>query len=339
MGNKRINAISYVRVVSMLLIVTAHCMCYYHINSSWPFHTTGNVAYTEICDLLTFFGVSSFVIISGFLYQHSRISHNKAKQWIIGLIVKKSKRLLVPYLFWGIVQFFLFPTFTLGTLITGNLHLWFLLMLFNVTVLYGIIDNIILTNENLWTAWVGGVILLVISFAIYPLFIKYISSGTNILCINNSMAYFPLFVGGALSCKYLKRYPKLLLQLANSFCWIFSLLLMLVLYFFSRMGKHEYVFLLGSRIMLLFFILLLITRYRDCNINRNVVKLDIWSMGVYIVHHIIIWILLSNTIVSSFMDEHVILGPLMMIMIVFSSSLWITSVLLSNEFFKKTIGG
>ena len=65
-------------------------------------------------------------------------------------------------------------------------------------------------------------------------------------------------------------------------------------------------------------------------------SLDRHSMGIYIVHHIVIWFILVYSIDGvEFMKEHYIIAPVLLFFVVFSLSWVLTSLINSNDYTSK----
>ena len=142
-------AITTIRIYSMLYIVIYHCVCYYGIWNSLPNQKIyESIAFWRfVCDVALHF----FVFISGFLYSYNYIRRGKYRN-TISFLSKKVKRLFVPYLFWGIIAWICFQRESPFILIfCGIQHLWFLLMLLGMFVLISpIMEKMLQSRHELW---------------------------------------------------------------------------------------------------------------------------------------------------------------------------------------------
>lgn len=115
---ERNDVISFIRALSMLMIISCHIMQYLHMELAWWFNV----------------GVQVFLCISGFLYGQKELCHTTS------FLRQRFKKILVPYylvyVFFGSLEFifvrdtFNFVTFLRGlfvnAVIKGGEHLWFI---------------------------------------------------------------------------------------------------------------------------------------------------------------------------------------------------------------------
>lgn len=85
--------------------------------------------------------------------------------------------------------------------------------------------------------------------------------------------------------------------------------------------------------------LLALQKVEKMNLKESVLlkKLAMCSMGIYIVHHILIEILLSLPNVREIMNVHVIASPFVLFVVVVVCSYLITSILLNNKYLSKIV--
>lgn len=100
MSDKRFNNISCLRVIAIIMVVFGHSIIIY--SSSWAlYETTNNVACLNLIKkLIDAIQMPLFFSISGFLYY---ASSKRNIQSISETIKKKSKRLLLPFIFIGVL--------------------------------------------------------------------------------------------------------------------------------------------------------------------------------------------------------------------------------------------
>ena len=133
MDNNRLTYISFLRVVAMTMVVLFHCLAYYS-DSIWQYADPDVSGYGIFARFLNVIDMPMFVFISGFLYAYLREAKGKYKD-NMAFLRNKARRLMVPYLFWGVVLLLLFPDKHASDMLTGISHLWFLLMLFGLFLL------------------------------------------------------------------------------------------------------------------------------------------------------------------------------------------------------------
>lgn len=144
-----LNYCNFAKTVLMLFVVLCHSAAFYAGN--WftvclAFET--NRVLGTLATWLGTFHVQGFTLISGYIYYYIK-NEKKGYQDFRMYISNKFKRLLIPYisisLFWVIPYGFLFysygPIDVLYNYVLGESpsQLWFLLMLFNVFVIYDFI--------------------------------------------------------------------------------------------------------------------------------------------------------------------------------------------------------
>lgn len=198
MNNEKIilRELDYLKTIGILLVVIGHCTSIY--TGGWVFTSpVKSPIYGLIASYVYTFHVPMLVFVSGAIYYYCRINKEKYSS-IKSLIINKFKRLILPFLFVGILYsipikytigmaygniFSNMKSFILG-LNTG--HLWYLLMLFNTFILFYLYEKFILNKKY-------SIILNLILFSIL-----YISSGffTNIFQINRAIQYSIFFYMG-----------------------------------------------------------------------------------------------------------------------------------------------
>lgn len=148
--DKREGFIDLFRGIGIILMVIGHMKFQYKPNG------TGIAVFNEYSHYIHAFHMPMFFFLSGFCYQ-------KSKGTIVDVVKKRARRLLIPYFFFGISEFFLWRIF-IGDSISPLLHLfwinteglaiagalWFLTALFVTSVIYSAIDMYI-NNRHIIT--------------------------------------------------------------------------------------------------------------------------------------------------------------------------------------------
>ena len=125
----KFQAISTMRVLAMLMIIAFHSMLFY-TGKWWRFNGPYIILWKKFSEFLNTIDLPMFVFISGFLFAHLYINKSKYHDRT-QFVLEKVRRLLIPYLFWGIFLVITMPSLNQWSeLLTGISHLWFLLMLF-----------------------------------------------------------------------------------------------------------------------------------------------------------------------------------------------------------------
>lgn len=212
MNNEKIilQELDYLKIIGILLVVIGHCTSIY--TGGWVFTSPVNSPiYGLIASYVYTFHVPMLVFVSGSIYYYCRINKDKYSS-LKSLIINKLKRLIVPFLFIGIL-YSISIKYIIG-MIKGNIinniksfilglntgHLWYLLMLFDIFIIFYLYEKFILNKKY-------SIILNLILFSIL-----YISSGffTNIFQINRAIQYSIFFY---LGYEFFRSKDKLILKL------------------------------------------------------------------------------------------------------------------------------
>lgn len=268
------NDISVMRVMAMLMVVFYHCLCLYSIWDGTDYFIGFHVASWDIVDgMLAQIHLPIFFLISGFLFGVKRNvgGYNNVSKFI----QNKAVRVLAPYMIVGIFLCFLqHRDFT--QMLDGISHLWFLLVIFECYVLGKLMEAI------LWMSSKRRRILMVVAIMFF-LFLSHRFYFIQVLGISKLMIYFPYYVVGMLICKVnfveYRNYQKYQLSLILVLLVLFAL----EQYFFC---KRLLTVALGLCVVLCSF-----SYFRSLEIKSLpgwMKSLDKCSMGIYIVHHILI---------------------------------------------------
>lgn len=157
---KYYNYISDMKIVCLMLVIFGHCAIYYISTSPYISHLGVSSPFVDkMFDVFDMTLIPAFVIGSGFLYANS-ITRNK-NATILSELTRRSKRILLPFLLWGV--FWVVPMYTTFNVFgygrpenAGYLegykylflgcfaeHLWLLLMLFWVTLVFILLKPLI----------------------------------------------------------------------------------------------------------------------------------------------------------------------------------------------------
>lgn len=325
------NAISLMRVLSMLYIVFYHSICFYGVWKRFP-----NLVTYEYIDLwreASYVALYSFVFISGYLFGYLYI--NKCKYRDRSVFLKsKFNRLLWPYIFWALLVVFLFPSQQpLLEFLSGIQHLWFLLMLFGIfaTCIFLIKQFLRLKLKY----QIGGVILTILTFSLASKVHNYVP---NVLGWFWVFKYLPVFTIGVIFAQ--RRWISVIKGIKSIYLISTIILAISFILIFKMIGDIP----LGALyrdIPKYAFVVLIFALLSKKNIRTNVVttSLDKCSLGIYIIHHILIWAFLYYCPNGQFLtNNHEIVAPIMMFIIVLLMSWGITTILLRSKILSKLIG-
>ena len=289
----------------MLLIVLYHCYCF--TAGGWFFDDSVKHNYGLWFPMSVFTGLNLFVFISGYLYGYMVFSKGKYTQ-LWPFVLNKARRLLVPYLIWNVLIVLLLPfhpsvkEFVLTVLQKGHIHLWFLLMLFKIFLVISVLKPLWM-RTRLWHDICIVVGLLLINATHLPL--------TGIL------SDLAIFYSGVVVTKHRENLPQNIhvwLLFLTSFAYVICFTveipilkhLVFILFAFSLLKKLDVLF----------------EKYSFEETNKFVGFLDRHSMGVYVLHHIVIFQILFYIPSShTFLNAHTTMGPLLFFILILTLSL------------------
>lgn len=316
----------------MFMIIALHCICFY--TGKWNADEAVRLyCYDVISDILHGIALPLFTCISGFLYAmlKEKGRYNTYKLFIYN----KIKRLVVPLIFWSFFCVLVIPEihFRLSYLLGYN-HLWYLLMLFWLFVIAPLLFRV--ASKNLIFSVCCSVLFMLMSF----LFTKYplmylpleLDKAGKYMCV--------FFVGMIISV-----YREDLVHINNTillFIGLICFVAFVVESFFWR-DIESYLLLLASQFsrilistILCFAVIVLFMKF-DFKSNVYIGFFSELSMGIYIIHHIIIELLLHIDGIKLFMINNVVMGPIVMMIVVLFISTIISYVLKQNQLLSKLI--
>ena len=329
----RFNEISIMRVMAMTMIVAFHSLCFY--NGRWVKVNAIDIpVWHKVSYFLDVIDLNMFVFISGYLYGYLYIYRNKY-QHPSEVIRIKAKRLLIPYLFWGIPMAIVWPWNTWVKLLYGIGHLWFLLMLFGVFTLTVIFQ--LLNAQRVKFTSIVGISLIVMGFISGFLFSKYVYAG-DFLCINKILYYFPAFMIGYLCAKL-----RVAWMLPN---WSYMTLPFAILGLFVFVWYPiplPYTLVLIIRTVLAYFICieLLVILSKDTmsdRVQKVVHEVERLSMGLYIFNQMAMDIVFTTPVLHQWFVTHWMIGPFVLFPIGFFPPLLLSYIFNKYKWLKWTIG-
>jgi len=324
----RMQYVSVLRVCSLFLIVLFHSMCFY--SGTWWYLRSEIVPFWRVISFPTVkIGLTAFVFISGFLYGYMYLERGKYRN-VQSFLIKKFRRLLIPYFFWGILMIVFMPEVQISwiNLFTGVCHLWFLMMLFEIFVLMVLFNHLIRVEFS--TKYLDFTIIIV-SFMLLYIW-KNITSHHYVLGIEATLYYIPAFLVGFYYAKYRQE------NNSKGVAYFLFLIGIMALFVLSLFDYSDTFYRIPSIIVSLSAMILL-KNFSVSSYQSNVLNnLDKNSMGIYLFNQIIVFILLLNPESNHFLSCHQFLG----VLIIFIVSLvipWILSNIFNkNKFLSLLIG-
>lgn len=240
-------------------------------------------------------------------------------------IQNKAVRVLVPYVIIGVFLCLLqHRDFT--QMLDGISHLWFLLVIFECYVLGKLMEAII------WMSSKKQNILMSVAIMFF-LFVSHRFYFIQILGISKLMIYFPYYIVGMLICNANfaehKNFQKYQLPLIITLLVLFAL----EQYFFS---KRLLTVVLGMCVVLCSF-----SYFRSLDIKSVpgwMKSLDKCSMGIYIVHHILIQEMNGISYFREIATTHYYIYPIIQFLIITIVSWGFVALCRKNKYSKYVLG-
>lgn len=319
---QKILAFSILRPAAMLMIVLYHCILtqtdVWHDSSLW---TRG---YQHIATFLVEFSLPTFFFISGFLfrisYLHSSIFYS--------FILKKVRRLLIPYLLWSILVIVLqYGEYGLLDVFTGNMrHLWYLhnLMVMMLLICFA---PLILNLKNIYLDFLIALGIEVLFYLILKHVNWTLSFGWGII------KYTVFFYIGTVIGKYdvFKRLnPKMFLIFTPPILWEMHRFVKLDIWLGDRL--IDIIFVTATIVMLLSYL------HKREGVHPLIEKLDYRCMGIYIIHNFLLIIILKCPLLVKVLTIKSVSILVALLVFVLTSSYLLTSSILKSKKFRFLLG-
>lgn len=215
----------------------------------------------------------------------------------------KVMRVLLPYVIVGLFLCFLQDR-NIEQMIDGISHLWFLLTIFECYILGKVLSSVLWLRER-------SRLLMMAILMLFIILIPYRIPTVRFLCLSNLVTYFPYYMIGMLACKIdfgiLAKYKNQILLIG---------ILLVVMFAVQQVycNKRPITIAFGVAIVALTF-----AYSRLQNIPKLpfwIVSLDKCSMGIYIVHHIVIQEMNGVDFFHAYACEYYYIYPLLQFVVV-----------------------
>lgn len=312
--NMQLFYISRLRILFTIIVVVYHALCPFSVK--WGNEGNGIYPLLPFYNWLAVFlgniHMAFFTFVAGYLfrYQYCRISDFRS------LIVKKSRRLLIPYLFWGIILF-LTLDYTYLDLVKGISHLWFLLMLFWCFV----VGYIFLKFRRY--RWIIGIFTVVANLLS--------SFVPEYLAFKNLVGYLPYFIIGMLIegsfwHRGIKERYKLWLLISSVALICLAFFNLNILTFGSTIDWIlKAILKVGGRIFIVCTFLIALFEVFSASGNAassGIKRWERYSFPVYILHHWLLLLMLANADINMFYASHPLYLPILVGIILLISVLF-----------------
>lgn len=282
------------RVITMILVVFAHVTRMYTANAAIPQYLN-DAFIAALTGWIYTFHMPAFVAISGAVYYFAK-RERYAYTDTYAFIQNKIKRLLIPYIFFASV--IVIPTLCYCGLIEGNFweynlntfvlvrnprHLWYLIMLFNLLIVFNYVERYIFRFKK---------VVLLLTLLIHPLAF-YLS--LDAFQVSN-MIYYSLYFMLGYYFQYNRIYIMKNLNKINKL-FISIVLIILTIGIFSmrhsRILDPQLISLLCSilGLMFLYIISVIISQKENIMTSKLFKLLNKNNFGLYLFHPMIIYII------------------------------------------------
>ncbi len=307
--------VSYLRIIAMMMVVVYHCLYQFSTGYEMCVNTFLHIdGYQHLNKFLNSIDMPMFVFVSGYLFSYLK---TKCQKYSDGkeFLLKKVKRLLIPFLLWAVVlDLLIFGGVNPTHFLYPACHLWFLLMLMWCFV-FIFITRFLWEKQSLMLN-----VCFCLAFSALYFVLGKIGCLSSFLCLDSFLVYFPIFYLGVIWARF--SIPEKWAQLSKPLLWgvlaLFVALVVLFTYNGFRFHSDLLARIMGVCLTLTLFQLLFVPSDTKTNgMSPILSSLDASGMGIYILHQIVIILLLNQSMVASFVNEHVVMGPILLFCVVF----------------------
>ena len=309
--NMRREDIAFIRIIAMLMVIFTHCIDPYIFSDLkiWDFGVIQISQYKQIQMAMNAIDIPAFCFISGYLYEYIRKNLGKYND-TLQFLKSKAIRLISPYIFWYLFIYFSIPgRCTLSGIIYSTDHLWFLLMLMWCFIFAAI-------SIRFWekTSPIINILAYLVFSSVF-LILSHFNLLTQIFCLDMFFLYFPVFFLGILFAQY--QIVEFIKKALHPGLLIVGMVLIMIVLFLVTNENYFYSYTLsrysGTMIAILGLCFLYCIKEKLQFINTRIAKsLDKNSMGIYLIHLIVIIHLLRYNEVVQFMNQHVVIAPILL---------------------------
>lgn len=291
--NPILHSLDYIKVYCVLLVILGHVLRMHTANGAFP--QQGTWLINQLCNFIYSFHMPLFIAISGIIYGICK-RRGKYDTWS-NLLQNKSKRLLLPYISFGL--FILAPCMIITQLSNNYLnyctreilligknirHLWFLICLFQMFIVAHAFQ-IILDKLKWYTLILSSIIFSALCYYILKI---------EVFQLNMTITYFPYFllgyyIGSEKVKVFLTHNQTIYLFIAALLTWGIKYYMPLYTIFISN-----YVI----AFMIILASLNIATFYKAKREYALYTMIKKNSMGVYLYHVIIIYLIYYYNIFS-----------------------------------------
>ncbi len=253
-----------------------------------------------------------FFFISGYIYLYIYINNGKYKNWK-AFIFNKFNRLIVPAVTWTVIYLILLPIrYSASELLSGIRHLWFLPTLFCLFIFARLITPLLLAKHNPIVDAIFTVVLIVLAYAAGHVFYD--------LLPGKIFTYISFFVSGMVLFKHQLSINGRWIRLAMVIALVGLHSILINIDIIPRQGLVD-IFVLIAIIYLFLDLLSVVKIGENSRLMRLLNNLDSNSMGIYLVHQVLIMTFYQYTMFEeSGLTYHPYLGTTALFLMIFPLS-------------------
>lgn len=308
----------------MIMIVYYHCICCYGVWQGYDFSAQYIPFYNVASKLIVNISLPIFTMVAGYLYAYlyERGKYRNKKIFLFN----KTKRLILPYITIGILLLFLQPWRELPSMLKGISHLWYLLFLFECFMIVSLLKINTLPPPNCKS------MLIIILWSV-------IANIRGLDCawggLNSLFKYFPYFFLGMMLL-----HTKETVKLRKGYI-VVGLIISTALLVLNEISQKRVPLVLFYALLpcLVAGIFYIVSKMRELKDNVLLKNLDKWSMGIYVLHHILIQQFFNTINPMNYIMVHFpIIYPFMLFVMVMTVSAFLVWLLQHYKWSRYVIG-
>lgn len=332
--------ISALKVLGLILVVLGHSLGVYNV--LWVYSSIVKAPLFHLLDLyISSFHIKLFLFVSGYLYCYGKLNKKQYKK-NKDFFINKAKRLLIPYFFIALI--YMVPIqlwikygpyqnqslldIVFKGIILGKFpdHLWYVMMIFNVFVIFKLLLEKLTSKYSMVSILAVLFLLNLTSMKVIPDFFQLPTTFKNLIYFY--IGYIVFANQDKLKRFITKKYAFAFFT-AHLFVWSINTYFRSTSY--VKMAKLKPIFVTNDFIMgvlgiffCYIFIYLYFQNNNDPNINKNYIYryLNQYNFSIYLLHEPIIFIILSKYAPT-------LINPIILVSLCFFGSILI-SILLSK---------
>lgn len=238
---------------------------------------------------------------------------------LLFFIKKKIFRILIPFIIFGVIECTIDMSCRYKYVLIGPLHIWYLRFILECFIITRLIDKYFLRRP----------IILLIFVIIQYLFFDVLGYHTLDIPFDTNYRYFIL----GMFCLVLVERNKVDKQITVCVVVVLFMLFLFIIPVSPHFFVIAFAMFLNCSILLLFSTLK-IPQHLPCWITN----FDKCSMGIYLIHHPIIWNVAKYNYTRKIMEVHYITGPIVVSLIALLLSWFISNQVNKNKYLHYILG-